>query len=140
VFEFCVKLNQGCGYFKWDEEEVISISEMNMLEERVEDLPAKVEKWQVSVNNLKGLKARSSTGGNVKFLLSEVKMLKEENMSLRSKITKEKMKKVKVVEELKHMKEEMIAMKMKDSGNNRVDRIYMCLAFVIVVVLLVRLV
>ena len=56
MFDFCVEQNQNCEYFKWDVEENMSISEMNMLEERVEDLAAEVEKWHIYVNNLKGLK------------------------------------------------------------------------------------
>ena len=50
------------------------------------------------------------------------------------------MKKAKVEEELKQLKEEMIAVKMKGPANNGVERICMCLTFVMVVVLLVRLI
>ena len=46
MFDFCAKVNQDCGFLKWDDEEDMSISETNMmLEDRVEDLAAEVEKW-----------------------------------------------------------------------------------------------
>jgi len=78
LFNFYVNINQDCGYFKWDGEEDISITEKNMfLEEIVEDLLAKVEKMHMFVNRLKGVKEGSNMGGNEDCLLNKLKMLKE---------------------------------------------------------------
>jgi len=141
LFDFCFKINQDWGYFKGDEEKDMSISEKNMLlEEKVKDLVAEVERMYMSVNSLKGLKKGGNTEGNEECLSNELKLLKKENTKLRSKISKEKMKRAKVEEKLKWLKEEMIALKMKGFRNNGVERLCMCLAFAMVVVVLMRLI
>ena len=70
-----------------------------MLEERLHDLVADMEKMNFKVSNLKGAKEGSDRGGNEEYLLNKVIHLKEENATLRNNLTNEKMRRTKVERE-----------------------------------------
>ena len=92
----------------------MNVMEKNkILEERVEELLGEIDRMGIEVRNMKV----SNGGRHGESETNELQILKEDNVKSRSRIVKDKEKGGRVEQEIKVMKEELMALKLKASNN-----------------------
>ena len=118
ISEIC-KVGDDYGYFRWDEEVEISIGERNkILEQRIEELVVENEKLGNEVGNLKVNKQ----GKNIRNEDNSASTwnVREEISILRMNMGKEKQKRAVAKDQLKTVRDELMALELKCSHKDKI--------------------